>query len=198
LNAIKRLAGLLALSAIVYGGAVSPVAAESSLTRPEAPLGAGRIGNLDWAVSAYSQEGNRPLRAHDRQRPCIEARLEWSVGLHSNAGCYGPRYLTPTSEPMMIVVKELGKTAVGLAFAPAATDLTETFADGSQKTIHLRRLKQGPAQRMGRERFRFAAFAMEGEWCPKHLVSLNAAGQPLWEADEERCPNGNGTVEGIT
>lgn len=211
MEAKKRLVGFLALSAIIFGGVASLGAAESRLARPEAALGGGKVGGFfgavsDWTVSAFGRERTRPQDPKDRRRPCLEVRIEARIkhnarGFHTIAGCYGPGYTTPTSEPLIAVADMQGSTVVGMAFAPAVTDLKASFADGRQETIDLPRLRPRQAKRIARERFRYAAFAVKGQWCPNHLVALNAAGLPLWELEEQGCPASSGAdrwVEAMT
>ena len=211
----KVLAGLVAIGLVAVFAASSSFAGASdrghtaaasstgaSLTRPFVFLGRGTQGrSLDWKISAYGREGRLPLAPHDLQRPCLEVETEETEGdatsLTGSAACYSgvepPGYLTATSEPLIVVgrapfgKKATALSAIGMAFAPVATKLEATFADGSTQTIPLRQLKPKQARKIGRMRFSYTAFAVKGLWCPTRLVSLNAAGQPLWEEQEQGC-----------
>jgi hypothetical protein len=217
LKAKGSILGFLAVAAVLCAGAASAGAAGhglapvpplgSSLVRPTADLGGGKVGRYSWKISAFGREGRLPLAPHDRQRPCLEAYVTEKDGLDDLAGCYGPGHLTATSEPLMLIREEpVGSgsptmTLVGMAFAPAAAQLEVSFADGSHETIDLRRLNPAPARRIARERFGYTAFAVKGSWCPDRLVSLNAAGESLWEVQERSCPShagADGWVEGVS
>lgn len=204
MEAKRRIVGVLALSAIIFGGVASLGVAESRPARPEAALRRGKVRGFfgtisDWTVSAFGREGSR-RQPKDGRRPCLEARIETRIrhnarGFHTIAGCYGPGYTTPTSEPLIAVAEMQGSTVVGLAFAPTVTALEASFADDTEETIDLRQLKPRAAKRIARERFRYAAFAVKGRWCPSHLVALDAAGQRLWERDEQGCLASSGAPE---
>lgn len=213
----RPMPGVLAASAVLLVGAASAsaafyspagaVAQPSRQARIEVPLGSGNMGRHNWTVKAIRPIG--PAKGpRARRRPCLETRIERGSLFVSIEGCYwNSEYLTPASEPLILATRrpflspDPTMTAVGMAFPPAATHFKAVFADGSEETIHLRLLKLRQARRVGQTRFRYAAFAVKGSWCPERLVSLNADEQPLWESVELRCPvaSRHGEVaEGIT
>ena len=57
--------------------------------------------------------------------------------------------------------------------------------DGSLGMIEPRRLTppQARAARVGR--YRYAAFAIRGPWCATQLITFDARGDTLWEADSD-------------
>jgi hypothetical protein len=209
--------GVLAASAVLLVGAASASAAfhspahfvahPSSQVRTEVRLASGSMGRHGWTVKAF-REGDLPKGPRARRRPCLETRIERGSLFQSLAGCYWKSgYLTAASEPLVLTTSRPylsahpTMTAVGMAFAQAVTHLKAVFADGSEETIHLRMLNLRQARRVGQTRFRYAAFAVKGSWCPERLVSLNADEQPLWEAVEPSCPLASRrgqVVEGIS
>jgi hypothetical protein len=198
-------------------GDAHPPPLSGSLAVPSVTLGAGKggqAGQYTWEISAYGREGRLPLAPHDRQRPCVDVymrqidRVGHTVNLHDTAACYGlpssvPGYLTATREPLIAVGRApIGRqkpttlTAVGMIFAPAATTLEATFEDGDTQTLALHQLNPQQARTIDRGPFSYAAFAVEGRWCPVQLVSRNADGEALWEAQEHGCLRGAEQFQG--
>jgi hypothetical protein len=170
----------------------------ASLTRPYVSLGKSNLGErVRWGIIGYGREGRLPVRQQDRQSPCLEVEMEEIEGndvfsVTGSGACYIGE-LTATNEPLIVVGRApIGRkattlSAIGMAFAPAATHLEVSYADGSTKTIPLRQMNPKQARKIGRMRFRYTAFTVKGLWCPTRLVSLDGTGQPLWEETEQGC-----------
>jgi hypothetical protein len=82
-----------------------------------------------------------------------------------------------------------------MIFAPAARRLRVTLAGGESRTIHLAGLRASQARRAGLAPFRYAAFAVHGEWCAERLVTQSASGRVLWDSgvDGYECGEAPGT-----
>lgn len=181
------------------GGHAGPVSPPGwGLTQPYVSLGKSNLGErVRWGIVGYGREGRLPVRQQDRHSPCLEVEMEEIeandvFSVTGSGACYIGE-LTATNEPLIVVGRApIGRkattlSAIGLAFAPAATRLEVSYADGSSKTIPLRQLNPKQARKIGRMRFRYTAFTVKGLWCPTRLVSLNGTGEPLWEETEQGC-----------
>ena len=76
-----------------------------------------------------------------------------------------------------------------MIFAPAVERVRVTYGSGATATLSLNQLSRGQARDANLHRFRYTAFAVRGLWCAERLVSLDAAGRPLWDSgtDENEC-----------
>lgn len=191
------------LVAGVFAAAIATVAFAAGpaqhVTSVETVLGKGRIGIFRWEFNS-SREETRAERegrhaAITRRRPCLEAYMRHGNGFDSLAGCVF-RKLSPTSEPLLIARREpralqvgekVRMTAVGIVLPGAAVAVEATFADGRQEEITLRQLNPRAARKIDRVRFRYATFAVHGDWCPVRLASKNATGEVLWQGSGRSC-----------
>jgi hypothetical protein len=80
-------------------------------------------------------------------------------------------------------------SAIGMIFAPAARRVRLTLAGGRPETVRLRKFDPARADGVRLPPFRYAAFAIHGEWCAERLVSLSASGAVLWDSgiDDYLC-----------
>jgi hypothetical protein len=180
-----------ALAALAFAAAVAAPAI-SAPTGPWAELGGQDRGSYRWSVKARpSAEG---------KGPCLMVAASWRSGpLEYHRSTYRECAATPALRrfwPPLIAVGAQPSTAapakisaVGMLFAPAARRLRVTFAGGRTDTIGLRKLDSANAGTAWLRAFRYAAFAIRGEWCAERLVSLSAGGRVLWDSgvDGYRC-----------
>ena len=170
-------------------------AAPASSAPPPGPwfgLDSGRVGDYQWSVKA-------------RQRPCLLVGTSQQVGPYSYRkskyrACAGSTTHLATSEPPLIAASMQPTsaataeiTAVGMIVAPTARRVRITLSNGQRATIPLEKPTTAQASASMLGRFRYAAFAVRGSWCPERIVSQDAAGRTLWDSgtDSYRCnPDG--------
>jgi hypothetical protein len=79
----------------------------------------------------------------------------------------------------------VGMTAVGILADAAVRNVRVTLRGGSTQSIAVRRLAGRRARASGLGGLRYAAFAVRGWWCAERLVTLDAAGHPLWDSGSD-------------
>jgi hypothetical protein len=185
---------LAALAALAVGAAVAAPAI-SAPTGPWAELGGEASGSYRWSVKAR--------RSATAKGPCLMVAASWRSGpleYHRSTdrecaataalGRFGPPLIAVGAQPSTGSPAKI--SAVGMLFAPAARRLRITFVGGRTDTIGLRRLDSAEANAAELRSFRYAAFAIRGEWCAERLVGLSAGGRVLWDSgvDDYRCGGG--------
>ena|GEM_PF-6095168 len=137
-----------------------------------------------------------PFRA-----PCLELILgEYEIGREDIVGGLSrevrcaPERITATTPPVVVEGTLPGGTEkpyitlVGMAFGSATRSLEATLADGTKEPIPVGWLTAEQAKAIHHMRFRYAAFAVRGRWCPVRIASRDARGQLLWESTVQSCP----------
>jgi hypothetical protein len=188
-HAGKSLSG--ALAALALGAAVAAPAI-SAPSAPWAELGGADSGSYRWSVKAR--------RSAAAKGPCLMVAASWRSGpleYHRSTyrECAADPDLRRSGPPLIAVGAQPGTgapakiSAVGMLFAPAARRLRITFAGGRTDTIGLRKLDSAEAGAARLRAFRYAAFAIRGEWCAERLASLSAGGRVLWDSgvDDYAC-----------
>jgi hypothetical protein len=151
-------------------------------------LDSGRVGDYHWSVKA-------------KQRPCLLVGTSRKVGPYSyrkskyracapsttNLATSEPPLIATSVQPTSATAAEI--TAVGMIVAPAARRVRITLPNGNRATIPLERPSPAQASASMLGRFRYAAFAVRGWWCPERIVSQDASGRTLWDSgsDGYRC-----------
>jgi hypothetical protein len=188
----KGILGVISALALGAGIAAPAISAPSGSW---AELGAEDRGSYRWSVKAG------PSAA--AQGPCLIVAASWRSGpleyrRSSDRECAAASALRRSGPPLIAVGAQPSTrapakiSAVGMLFGLAARRLRITFAGGRTETILLRRLDSAQADAAHLRPFRYAAFAIRGEWCAERLVSLSAGGRVLWDSgvDGYRCGSG--------
>jgi hypothetical protein len=189
---------LIPLIALVALLAATPTAiAEHQLT-PFATLGSGKTGQYLWGVWAKRPGGREGVGPHAGQRPFLTVGIARpSLGhtyIESDSGLgFGiPGHLAAKRAPLIVTnTSGEGKaqiTVIGMAFAPATRRIDLTRPSGNHETIWLHELNPKQAKKARLERFRYATFAVWGNWCFNQMVSFNAREARLWDSGPGQCP----------
>lgn len=183
---------LLSLLVVLVLGAAFAAPANSALSSSWAKLGAEDRESYRWSVK---------VRANDAAKgPCLLVAASWRSGpleFHRSTyrECASPAVLGRYGSPLIASATQqsagasVQMSAVGMIFAPATRRVRITLAGGRTETIHLRRFEPSHARGAELPSFRYAAFAIRGEWCAERLVSLGASGAALWDSglDDYEC-----------
>jgi hypothetical protein len=194
---------IAALSICLFG-AIAPSATGSPVGSPWVGLANGRLGDYLWAVKIRRPDGRAGAGHEGALRPCILVRTKWEVDDYNyrrstyRACAPAPGYLGAKDPPLVGSGVQPGPgaapgvTAVGMVVARAVKRVRVVLASGTRQTISMRQLSRRQASAAQLGRFRYAAFAVHGEWCAKRIITLNAAGAPLWDSGEaqEGCETG--------
>jgi hypothetical protein len=172
--------GFLAALAVIAAGATAMNAAGKGMHRPLRAAGSdvqveATLGSGRVGDQSWTIAG---FSEGDEKDPCLEARREQDGEFESLAGCLEPGPLTPTGEPLMVVRSE------------------PQGIDGNEGRVTAVGFLVAPAVATLE-----ATFAVGGSWRPQKLVCRNAAGEVLWDIDEEGCPEASGmrySVAGIS
>jgi hypothetical protein len=180
------LLGVLALSAPFAAPAIS------ASHGPWARLAAEDRGSYQWSVKAGASAAAK--------RPCLLVAASLRTGpleYHRSAyrECAPTAALSRTGPPLIASAAQpstgpsVKMSAIGMIFSPAARRVRITLAGGRTETIRLRRFEPAHARGIELPPFRYAAFAIRGEWCAERLVSLGASGAVLWDSgiDDYAC-----------
>ncbi len=164
-------------------------------------LDSGRVGDFLWSVKAKRPDGPAGHGPQGAKHPCllVGTTLELGPLTHLRSKyrmCLGAAdQLNPADPPLVasgvqrVDSSSVEATAVGMIFAPAVSRVRVTYASGGTATLPLHKLSPVQARDASLNRFRYTAFAVRGLWCAERLVSLDAAGRPLWDsgADDYQC-----------
>jgi len=168
----------------LFAIATAAPASSSPAPGPWFGLDSGRVGDYQWSVKA-------------RQRPCLLVGTSQQVGPYSYRkskyrACAGSSTRLATSEPPLIAASmqptsasDAEITAVGILVAPAARRVRIILPSGNWATIRLQKPTTAQASASMLGRFRYAAFAVRGSWCPERIVSQDAAGRTLWDSGDD-------------
>jgi hypothetical protein len=180
------LLGVLVVSAPFYAPAISASA------QPWAKLAAQDRGSYRWSVKAGTSAPT--------QEPCLLVAASWRSGpleyhRSSYRECASTPALSRTGPPLIASAAQpsagssVKMSAIGMIFAPAARRVRITLAGGRTESVPLRSFERADARGVGLPPFRYAAFAIHGEWCVERLVSLSAGGAVLWDSgfDDYLC-----------
>jgi hypothetical protein len=180
------LLGVLALSAPFAAPAIS------APHGPWAKLAAEDRGSYQWSVKASASAAAK--------RPCLLVAASWRSGpLESHRSTYrecaptaalsrtGPPLIASAAQPSAGASVKM--SAIGMIFPPAARRVRITLVGGRTESVPLRSFEPAHARRIELPPFRYAAFAIRGEWCAERLVSLSASGAVLWDSgvDDYAC-----------
>jgi hypothetical protein len=204
-NKVTRVGWLAfaALALISFFAAMAP-ATGSPVASPWVGLANGRLGDYRWTVKIKRQEGRAGAGQDGALRPCILVRTKWEVGDYNyrrssyRACAQAPGHLDAKDPPLVGSGVQPGAgaapgvTAVGMVVARAVKRVRVVLANGTGQTIRLHQLSRRQASAAELGRFRYAAFAVHGEWCAKRVITLNAGGAALWDSGEEEdgCETG--------
>lgn len=164
-------------------------------------LARGQLGDFQWSVKVKRPEGRAGAGPLGALRPCMLVGTKYEPG---SAGfsrsqyraCASANGRLSASDPPLLRSGGLtstgapaGITAVGIVAPPAVHRFRVTLSNGNTVPIPLHRLTRQQAHRARLGRFRYAAFAVRGNWCAERVVTLNAKGAPLWDSgtDEYAC-----------
>jgi hypothetical protein len=160
-------------------------------------LAGGKVGDFQWSVKAKRPEGAAGAGPQGALRPCLMVGTKWQPG---SAGFSRSQYracagrgdrLSATAPPLLrsgglaTAGPTAGITAVGIIAAPAVRQVRVSLGAGRSKTLPLRRLSRAQAQAAHLGRLSYAAFAVRGDWCTERIVTLDAAGEALWDSGED-------------
>ena len=163
-------------------------------------LAGGQVGDFQWSVKVKRPEGRAGAGPQGAMRPCLLVGTKWEPG---SAGfsrsqyraCAGRRgRLTATDPPLLrsgglaTTGASAGITAVGMVAPPAVHRVRVALGGGDWMTVRLHRLSRTQAQAAKLGRLRYAAFAVRGVWCTERVVTLDAAGTPLWDSGTDEYP----------
>jgi hypothetical protein len=178
--------GVLALSASFAASA------RSASYEPWAKLAAEDRGSYQWSVKAGTSAASK--------RPCLLVAASWRTGpLEYHRSTYRECASTPalsrTGPPLIASAAQpsagasVKMSAIGMIFSPAARRVRITLAGGRTESVPLRSFEPAHARGIELPPFRYAAFAIRGEWCAERLVSLGASGAVLWDSgiDDYAC-----------
>lgn len=183
----RSLLGLLGALVLAAAFAASAVSAPDGSW---AKLGAEDRGSYNWSVKA---------RTSAAKRTCLLVAASWRSGpleYHRNTyrDCASAAALSRSGPPLIASAQpsagiSVKISAIGMIFSSAARRVRITFGGGRTEAIRLRRFEPGHARGLGLPSFRYAAFAIGGEWCAERLVSLSASGAVLWDSgvDDYAC-----------
>ena len=156
-------------------------------------LAAGQIGKHGWSVFTERRGSRDGLVPHGGQRPCLGVTSYEPFGrftkVRGSELCYGgPGYLSARAEPLFVWQGISRKTSVvGIALAPAATQMVMLDEHGSKRVIATKRLSASQARLVHMMRFRYATIVFKGDGCVDRWTTLNAQGNALWESEPELC-----------
>jgi hypothetical protein len=152
---------------------------------PWVKLAAQDRGSYQWSVKAETSA--------TAKRPCLLVAASWRTGpleYHRSTyrECASTTALSRTGPPLIASAAQpsaetsVKMTAIGMIFAPPARRVRITLAGGRRESVPLRKLEPAHARGVELAPFRYAAFAIHGEWCAERLVSLSAGGAVLWDS----------------
>jgi hypothetical protein len=164
-------------------------------------LDGGHLGDYEWSVKVKRPEGPAGAGPQGALRPCLLVGTKWAPGPGGFSrtqyrACAGREGRLRAGDPPLLRSGGLatrgaraGITAVGLVASPAVRRVRVQLGDGSWKTVRLNRLSRDKASTAKLGRLSYAAFAVRGSWCSERIVTVNAAGDPLWDSgtDEYSC-----------
>jgi len=191
-----RVGALALLSVVGLSAAAAPAtnaAAGTSVSGPWIELGGGSRGDFLWSIRAGRRAGQPGAGSAGAQQPCLLVAASWQpsdLELHRSTyrECAPTAALSRTEPPLIASAAQpssgasVKMSAIGMIFAPAARRVRLTLAAGRTESIPLHSLELAHARRVGLPPFRYAAFAIRGEWCAERVVSLSASGAELWDS----------------
>jgi hypothetical protein len=164
-------------------------------------LDSGRQGDYLWTVKASRSGGPAEAGSQsDAREPCLLVGTKWERGRFSfgrsryQQCAQAPRTLAATEAPLIAsgVVPSSGPrpklTAVGMIFSAKVRRVRITYLDGTTATFPANEFSPDQSRVGGLEGLRYAAFAIQGRWCPETMASISGSGRTLWEGAPERSP----------
>jgi hypothetical protein len=164
-------------------------------------LAGGHLGDYEWTVKVKRPEGPAGAGPQGALRPCLLVGTKWApsaTGFSRSLyrACAGRRGRLRATDPPLMRSGGLAKsglragiTAVGMVASPAVQRVRVQLGGGEWRTVRLDRLSRTQASSAKLGRLSYAAFAVRGTWCSERIVTLDAAGDPLWDSgtDEYSC-----------
>jgi hypothetical protein len=190
---------VVSVSLLIVSGAIAQAA--DPKPGPWVGLGGGEMGEYEWLAEVHRPGGPAGAGSSGADRPCLSVTATWRVSrfdyrrskYRQCAGTSGR--LTVSDGPLIASAgqpsdgREPKMTAVGMIFPSVARRVQITVAGGRRTTLSLQKLTPDQAHAARLAPLRYAAFVVRGAWCAERLVSMNAAGKPLWDSgvDEYTC-----------
>jgi hypothetical protein len=152
------------------------------------------MGDVQWSVKVARAAGTAGAGPSTARRPCLQVgtkreRGRFDYDRSRYQGCVDRSSRLAATEPPLIVTGAQASvglrvrlTAVGVLAPPAARTVEVTYEDGRHATIHLQKPSPSQEQRAGLTRFRYAAFAIPGNWSVQQVVTESASGRTLWDS----------------
>jgi hypothetical protein len=190
-SALRLFLALLSLAAL------APPASATAGDYPWLGLADGQVGEFQWSVKVKRPEGTAPAAVDGSLRPCILVGTKWQMSSYSyrrsryrtcadavdGIRAKDPPLLASGIQPGAGTPK--GMTAVGMLVSPVVTRVWVALSNGRRMTVRLRRLTPRQAQAAKIRRYRYAAFAVRGEWCAERTVTYDARGRTLYDSGPE-------------
>jgi hypothetical protein len=157
-------------------------------------LADGQVGEFEWSVKVKHPDVPAATGVDGALRPCLLVGTKWQLSSYSfhrsrYRTCADARRGVRANGPPLIASgvqvgagAARGMTAVGMLVAPVVRRIRVSLSNGRTATVHLRRLTREQARLAKLRRFRYAAFAVHGEWCAERVTTYNAAGATLWDS----------------
>jgi hypothetical protein len=197
---MSRLLKRIALTAIAgMALSVSSAIAAPAASSAWVVLDHGRHGDYLWSVKARRSGGPAEAGAQSvRREPCLLVGTKWmrsrfSYGRSRYRQCAdAPGTPVATEAPLVAsgVVPSSGPqarlTAVGMIFSSKVRRVRITYAGGSSTTIPASRFSPDQSRDGELSGLRYAAFSVQGPWCPELMASISASGRTLWEGAPEQ------------
>jgi hypothetical protein len=164
-------------------------------------LDSGRQGDYLWSVKARRSGGPAEAGSQsDTREPCLLVGTKWersrfSFGRSRYRQCaQAPGTLAATEAPLVAsgVVPSNGQrpklTAVGMIFSAKVRRVRITYLDGTTATVPASDFSPDQSRIGGLDGLRYAAFSVQGRWCPVTMASVSGSGRTLWEGAPEKRP----------
>jgi hypothetical protein len=146
-------------------------------------IGHGHFGQRHWFVAATQDENRKGI--------CFESGVYVRTprnGVEGGGQCSAPAVKRGILRVISVPgarADTVAMTVVGSAFNVAVKSVEVTSFDGKTERLVPRRVSASRAAASTVANFRYLAFAVRGPWCVERMVTLDSAGQPLWETDWE-------------
>lgn len=188
-----RAALLLALAVVALLALALPSSAGAQSPYEWLGLAGGKVGEFEWSVKVKRPEATPPTGIDGARRPCLLVGTKWQMGSFSFRRS---RYRTcadasdgirPKAPPLIASgiqpgAAPKGMTAIGMLVSPAVRRVWVQLSNGRRTTVRLRRMSPKQARAARIRRYRYAAFAVRGEWCAERTITYDGRGRPLYDS----------------
>jgi hypothetical protein len=187
--------GALAVACLL--ALASPAGADEA--SPWLGLGGGRVGEFQWSVKVKRPASTPPSGVDGALRPCLLVGTKWQIGSFSyrrsrfrtcadasdGIRLKDPPLIASGIQPGAGASAARGMTAIGALVAPPVRRIWVLLSNGRRTTLRLRRMTPEQARTARIRRYRYAAFAVRGEWCAERTVTYDGRGRTLYDSGPE-------------